>query len=95
MTWRRVAARGLDRAAAGGDQMKDADVAQMRHRHAFVVTLGRDHAEWRGEAAAQENRTGEADGPQHVRQDIGLRRGGARPGVSANEGGVSVIVDGP
>jgi hypothetical protein len=70
-----LAAGGLDRAAACRDQMKDADMAQMRHRHAFVVALGRDHAERRGEAGAQEHRTGQAHRPQHVGEGIGPLRG--------------------
>ena len=60
------AARGLNHALALRHQMKDADVAEMRHRHALVIALGRDQPERRGEAGTEKDRAGQAHGPQHL-----------------------------
>jgi len=53
------AAREFDAALAGGNQMKDADMAQMRHRRVFVEMLRRHDAERRGEAGVEIHRSGQ------------------------------------
>src|SRR6185312_3342702 len=79
-----LAAGRLDGAAAADDQMKDADMPEMRHRHAGVVALGRQDAEGCREAGIEEHRAGEAHRTQHVRQEVGGSRsignGKRRPG---------------
>jgi len=70
------AARRLDHAVALGHEMKDADMAQMRHRHAFVIAFGRDDSERRGQARTEKDRAGQANRAQHFRQGVGLRRRG-------------------
>ena len=53
-----------------GDQVKDADVAQMRHRRAGVVLLGADDAERRREAGVEKHRAGQAHRPQHFGEHV-------------------------
>ena len=59
-------------AGAGGNQMKDADVAQVPQRRAFVVLLGTDNAERGREAGVKKHRSGQAHRSQHRGEHIEL-----------------------
>ncbi len=86
-----LAGRSFDRARARGDQMKDADVPQVRHRRRGIVSLRTDDAERLREARIEENRSGQAHRARHVSKRITGRR--AHFGAPANDGGVCDIED--
>jgi hypothetical protein len=54
-----LAGRQFDAALAGGDQAKDADMAQMRERTERVETLRADDAERRRKTGVEKYRSGQ------------------------------------
>ena len=71
------------------DQMEDADVVQPRQRRALVEALRAIRSERRGERAVEEHRR--RSGARRAAFRTARRRRAGRSGVSANEGGVSII----
>ena len=67
---------GFERATAPRDEMKSADMAQMRHCLGAVPALRTDNAERCGETTVKKDGAGQPHGPQDFRQNVigGVRR---------------------